>query len=322
MIQPIFIFSLPRSGSTLLQKVLMAHDDIASVAEPWILLPLVNMTKSEGTLADYHHKTSYHAIKDLISNLPQKEDTFNQLVNKFVSEIYENLSHGKQVHYFIDKTPRYYLIIDEILKIFPDAKKIFLFRNPLQIYASYLTTWKKNRFYKMHRSYYDLYYGPGILAKAYEKHKEKSYFLKYEQFVQEPEAELKNILNYLELDYNATLLKDFIKQDLKGAMGDPTGIHKYSKVDTDSLDKWKNIFNNNVRKLVAKHFVKSIDESFFHVTDYDKEELLQKIDEIPRSYKGVIRDLLELSFTTTVFYGRLEYFFNKKYSWMKDKYLL
>ena len=39
MKSPIFLFSLPRSGSTLLQRVLMSHKDIASVAEPWLMLP-------------------------------------------------------------------------------------------------------------------------------------------------------------------------------------------------------------------------------------------------------------------------------------------
>ena len=40
-VTPVFIFSLPRSGSTLTQRVLTAHDGVASAAEPWVLLPLL-----------------------------------------------------------------------------------------------------------------------------------------------------------------------------------------------------------------------------------------------------------------------------------------
>ena len=48
--------------------------------------------------------------------------------------------------YFLDKTPRYYLILKELEQVFPDAKFIFLFRNPVQIYASMLSTWGKDTF--------------------------------------------------------------------------------------------------------------------------------------------------------------------------------
>ena len=41
-IRPIFIFSAPRSGSTLLQRVLAAHTQVATASEPWILLPLLS----------------------------------------------------------------------------------------------------------------------------------------------------------------------------------------------------------------------------------------------------------------------------------------
>ena len=51
MKSPIFIFSLPRAGSTLLQRVLMGHPEIASIAEPWLLLPLMYVQKEHGVLA-------------------------------------------------------------------------------------------------------------------------------------------------------------------------------------------------------------------------------------------------------------------------------
>jgi hypothetical protein len=36
---PLFLLSLPRSGSTLAQRILAAHAGIATTSEPWILLP-------------------------------------------------------------------------------------------------------------------------------------------------------------------------------------------------------------------------------------------------------------------------------------------
>ena len=46
-VKPVFIFSLPRSGSTLLQRVLTGHSEISSFAEPHFLLPLVGIIKKK-----------------------------------------------------------------------------------------------------------------------------------------------------------------------------------------------------------------------------------------------------------------------------------
>lgn len=55
MITPLFLFSLPRSGSTLAQRMLAAHPAVATVTEPWILLPFLYARKEEGVYAEYRH---------------------------------------------------------------------------------------------------------------------------------------------------------------------------------------------------------------------------------------------------------------------------
>ena len=152
MIKPIFIFSLPRSGSTLLQNLLMNHPSISSVTEPWILLPLIYINKDEGVLSEYSHRTSKMAIQNLIENLPQKNDDFNSELREFMLNLYQKLSSSK-AKYFLDKTPRYFLIIDEIQQLFPESKFIFLFRHPLDILSSILLTWKNNSFLKESKEY-------------------------------------------------------------------------------------------------------------------------------------------------------------------------
>ena len=102
-IEPIFLISLPRSGSTLLQRVLAAHNLINTTAEPWLLLPFIYATKKEGTLTKYSHSITFQGIVDLIKLLPNKIDDYNQMLAKFVSEIYESLSTPGS-KYFLDKT--------------------------------------------------------------------------------------------------------------------------------------------------------------------------------------------------------------------------
>ena len=51
--KPIFIVSFPRSGSTLLQRILSTSSDIATAPEPWVALPIAYMMKSVGESSEY-----------------------------------------------------------------------------------------------------------------------------------------------------------------------------------------------------------------------------------------------------------------------------
>jgi len=52
----IFLISQPRSGSTLLQKILNTHSQIISASEPWIMLNPVYALRSSGIKAEYNSK--------------------------------------------------------------------------------------------------------------------------------------------------------------------------------------------------------------------------------------------------------------------------
>ena len=126
--KPIFILSTPRSGSTLLLSILSSHKKIFGMAETWLLLPFLYANRSNGALTNYCHRFAYQGLTDLINILPEKENQYNAYLKEFFENLYSSLV--KEDHdYFLDKTPRYFFIIPEIVKIFPDAKFIFIFRN-------------------------------------------------------------------------------------------------------------------------------------------------------------------------------------------------
>jgi len=60
MKSPIFILSLLRAGSTLLQRILMGHKDIASVTEPWFLLPFVDSEVRADGRSDIASNCTWH----------------------------------------------------------------------------------------------------------------------------------------------------------------------------------------------------------------------------------------------------------------------
>ena len=115
-VKPIFLFCLPRAGSTLVQRVLASHDDIATIAEPWILLPFLYSLRKEGIYTEYGHWVAHTAVQDFVAELPRGEEDFLSELNRFVTRLYCKVQ-GKEAAYFLDKTPRYHLVVEDISSV-------------------------------------------------------------------------------------------------------------------------------------------------------------------------------------------------------------
>ena len=321
MKSPIFIFSLPRSGSTLLQRVLMSHKDIASVAEPWLMLPLGYAFKKEGALTEYGHRTSYNAFADFIDNLPNKEDDYYNALGTFASTLYSKQCCNDEL-YFLDKTPRYYHIIPQIAKAFPDAKFIFLFRNPVHVMSSMIQTWGDGRLKKTFNYERDLNYGPKALSDGYQHLKHRAYALQYEEYVTNPKKQTREICKYLEIDFDEDMINSFTSQNTKGRMGDPTGVKEYKSVDTKSLQKWKKTFNTKYRKEYLKKYIEGIDENIFDIKGYDKKSILSDIESLDIEKSIAIQDRLDLLYSDLIqFFKPNIWFGNTTKVWAKNRFL-
>mgnify|MGYP006422375293 CR=1 FL=1 len=321
MKSPIFLFSLPRSGSTLLQRVLMSHKEIASVAEPWLMLPFSYGFKKEGTLAEYGSYGSFIALGDFIENLPDKENDYYEALGVFANSLYEKQCLNDE-EYFLDKTPRYYHIIPEISKAFPNAKFIFLFRNPVNVMSSMIQTWANGRLKKMYNYERDLNYGPVALSNGYKLLKDKAYALKYEDYVKNPEKYTKEICTYLDINFDEEMLSSFVDQDTKGQSGDPTGIKEYKTIDVNSIEKWKTTFNTRFRKKYIKKYIVSIDEKTLEIQGYSKQSILMDIEKLQVKDKKYLRDKSDLIYSNfTQFFKPNIWFANNTKYWAKNRFL-
>lgn len=299
----------------------MSHKDIASIAEPWLLLPFSYSFKKEGILTEYGHIRSYKALEDFIRNLPNKEDDYFKALGVFANTLYEKQCRNNEI-YFLDKTPEYYLIIPEIVKIFPNAKFIFLFRNPIHVMSSIIQTWSKGTLKKLYGYNMDLKYGPQALSEGYNLLKDKSYAISYEDFVTEPQKYTDEICNYLEVEFDENMLNSFSRQETKGNMGDPTGIKEYKSISTKSLEKWKTTFNTTFRKKLVFDYVNSIDDSIFAVQGYDKKEILDEIENLQVTIRGSLKDRLDMQYSLLVRILKLNIWFGEgTKNWAIGKYL-
>ena len=114
---------------------------------------------------------------DFCAELPGGERDYLDAVARFAGDLYSRVAPDAE--YFLDKTPRYHLIVDRLLDAFGDqARFVFLWRNPLAVAASYLDSWGHGR-WNLHYFANDLYDGVAKLADAYAAHRGSSVVVRY-----------------------------------------------------------------------------------------------------------------------------------------------
>jgi len=293
MSEPLFLFSLPRSGSTLLQRMMAVHPDIATASELWFLLPFVYTLRKAGVVAQYSHVSLSGAMEDMLTALPNGSKDYYQALGGFAREIYEKLNVGGN-RYFLDKTPRYYLIVEEIGRAFPDARFIFLFRNPLAVLASTIESFYRGRIGDPYHAI-DIFRGPHDLAAGYEALRERSLALSFESLVCEPEREMRRVCDYLSIPFVEDMVAGFADVKLNGRMGDRIGTKAYDRVSGETVEKWRRTLNNVVRRAYARRYLRSLGRETTERLGYDLDELLAELNRVDVSYHGSIRDVYDLA---------------------------
>lgn len=318
MKSPIFILSLPRSGSTLLQRVLTQHVQIASVSEPWILLPLVYSQKPTGVLAEFSHRNSQLAINDLVNALPKKQKDYDAAIQLMAESIYQKLCKNDEI-YFLDKTPRYHLIAEDLIRIFPEAKFIFLFRNPMDIYASVMKTWGENTFKKLYTAENDLNEGFKNLYQARKKLGDSCLVINYEDFVANTNQVLLKVSAFLNVDNKFGAQEELVQFD--GQLGDQVGVKKYNKISSSSVGNWKMTFNTSFRKKEIRRYMSSLDEEILKILGYDKKDLLKSIGEHKVKFRFSVIDRFHIVYYKLAKLLNGHLLLTDVYKWARKKYL-
>ena len=287
-VKPVFIFSLPRSGSTLLQRMLSCHPDISTQSELWFMLPHVFAMTGERTVSEYSCGSLKRATNAMLEMLPNGNDDYRQAIRLLADNIYSALSNDKK--YVLDKTPRYYFIINEIEKIFPDAKFIFLFRHPCSVFSSLIES-----FYRGHLGDYshrvDLYEGARLLADGYRSFEHENIALTYEELVAEPEKKVREICDYLEIAYDEKMVRDFVAMSV-GEMGDQFGSKDYKGIETKSVEKWKSVLATSYRKKHALKYINYLGRESVEIFGYNYDEILHDIGSMPVKFSLSMSDRL------------------------------
>src|SRR5262245_50077994 len=92
----LFVIGPPRSGTTLLMRMLSSHSDIYSRAEPHPLTPLAHLGYYDTVdAAPFDHLQAAQAAKELVAELPDGEGDYLAACRAYVDLLYGRLLASK-----------------------------------------------------------------------------------------------------------------------------------------------------------------------------------------------------------------------------------
>ena len=290
-IRPLFLLSLPRSGSTLIQRVLATNPAIATASETWLLMPFLSAAPAEETL---HSRgawdlTAAEAIDDFTHELPLGKDSYLAAVRTFALDMYSQAAGGAA--YFLDKTPPYAHFLPDLIRIFPEAKFVVLWRNPLAVAASIVETFCDGR-WEPDRYPLSLYAAPAALTEAAERHAGRVWPVRYEDLVSADRDAWQGLMDYLELDFDPASLETFGRTALAGRLGDQSGTSRYSALSPEPLTKWTRSVTSPLRKAWCRGYLDWIGPDRLSVMGYDHAELRSDLDATPVGFARLPSDSL------------------------------
>ena len=215
---PIFIVGMPRSGTTLVEQIISSHSQVTGAGE----LSFVGQLGS--------------SIARGLSD--SNTDSLINFRERYLMKL-QSVSNGNLI--VTDKMPQNFLYIGLLAAAFPEAKIVHVKRNPAAVcwanYKQYFVS-KKNigycysiddviNYYKLYESL--MVFWTNTLSK-------RIYNLDYEQLTVNQESETRQLIDYLDLDWDEKCLSP---QNNKRHIATASNVQIRKKVYRGSSEQWK-----------------------------------------------------------------------------------
>ncbi len=225
--EPVFIIGMPRTGTTLVEKILSSDRNVYSAGE------LNNFNIAFSKISD--NLNSRGDLAQILENA--REIDYCKLGELYIESTRPNTGKTK---YFIDKMPFNFRLIGAILMALPNAKIIYLTRNPMDTcFSNYKQLFQSG----VHTSSYSFenIANQYVMFDKLMKHW-KSLFgdriheISYERLVNNQELESKRLIHYCGLDWD-----DKIMEFHKNAQASSTASVAQIRLPIykSSVEKWK-----------------------------------------------------------------------------------
>lgn len=227
---PIFIIGQPRTGTTLIERIITARDDVHSSGE---LQQFGLAVKRMGGAQ----------ISGMISSDTVREAS--HIDPKNLGEVYMETTRSlrSDLPHFVDKLPVNYLYAPLIAAALPNAKIIHVTRDPMDsCFASYKQFFAEAYFHS---------YDQGEMARHHLRYRhlmdhyravlgDRMIEVAYEDVVEDMEGQARRLMNFLELDWQDASL-EFHKQ--KSAVTTASAAQVREKTHSRSVGRWRQFEN-------------------------------------------------------------------------------
>ena len=279
----VFVVSQPRAGSTLLQTMLDGHPSVFAPGEAWLMLPLVHAVS--GSFRNVQSPYDTCLADDAISVFAQEHlegglSDVQREIGHAAQRIYQAACVRAKADVIIDKTPRYYWIIEELLRMVPQCRVILLIRNPLAVMSSIIETWTRPRsvgFLSGFRG--DLLEAPSRLANASTLTDPRIMTVCYEDLVSTPDPVLHDVQRFIGIEVKEGLAH--YGDAARRAFGDPRGIHRDTAANQKSIDKWvEKAAHSAARWRLLNDYREYLGEQLIGRLGYDFQHLADVLDDV------------------------------------------
>lgn len=223
---PIFVLGQPRTGTTLIERIITSHSDVHSAGElQQFPLAMRRLSKCNNPLR--FSAELFDSVKEIDGRL---------LARKYLETV--GRMGGNKAR-FVDKLPQNYLNIPLILKALPNAKIVHLIRDPMdacfssykQLFANaYFHSYDQQEMARHHVRYLKL------MQVWRERFPGRFFDISYEETARDLEPNARALIDYLELPWQDECL-NFHQQ--KTAVTTASTVQVREPAHTRSIGRWK-----------------------------------------------------------------------------------
>jgi hypothetical protein len=280
--QLIFLVSAPRSGSTLLERMLGAHSAIAGGPEPHLMPPLAHLGFfGRVDAAPYDPIITEEAARELVARLPAGEADLLDAYRAYTDHVYRLLLETQAPKSrLLDKTPAYALVLPFLARLYPHARYVVLTRTPLAILSSFANSFFDGDFDVATRHNPILERYVPAIARFLREQPAPLLHVRYEPLVENPRQEMQRIFDFLELDFEPDVIEyGSARRDGPGAasatgsqgLGDPLGVAKHDRPVTTSVAAWaEELASDEHKRSIALRSLERLEDADLETWGYDR----------------------------------------------------
>ena len=227
--EPIFIVGMPRTGTTLIERILSSHSEVESAGE------LANFS----LLVKKQLKTESQWVLDVETIEQADKLDFEKLGRDYLDST-RHLTGGSA--HFIDKMPLNFMYVPMIARALPNARIICLRRNPMDTCLS-----NYRQLFSTNFSYYNYAYSLTDTAEFYLQFSslmdhlgdllgDRFLQISYEAVVENPEAETRRLLSHCALPWQEQCLQFHSNA---APVATASSVQVREKIYTRAVERWR-----------------------------------------------------------------------------------